>query len=151
MEIEKKYLTTKIPFDINKFSKTEIEQCYISTDPVIRIRKSDENYFLTFKGTGEISREEFETKITENQYKNLLKKSETKIISKTRYFIPIENGLTAETDIYYGELKGLITTEVEFKTQTDCDLFVAPSWFGKDISSDNRYKNSSLSHFGLPE
>ena len=84
MEIEKKYLTTKIPFDINKFSKTEIEQCYISTDPVIRIRKSDENYFLTFKGTGEISREEFETKITETQYKNLLKHHDIYLYHKYR-------------------------------------------------------------------
>ena len=151
MEIEKKYLTTNIPFDLDKFSKTEIQQCYISTDPVIRIRKSDENYFLTFKSSGEISREEFETLITKNQYENLLKKAETKIISKTRYFIPLDNGLTAETDIYYGELKGLITTEVEFKTQTDCNSFIAPKWFGKDISSDNRYKNSSLSRFGLPK
>ena len=114
MEIEKKYLTTNIPFDLDKFSKTEIQQSYISTDPVIRIRKSDENYFLTFKGSGEISREEFETLITKNQYENLLKKAETKVISKTRYFIPLNDGLTAETDIYYGELKGLITTEVEF-------------------------------------
>ena len=151
MEIEKKYLTTNIPFDLDKFSKTEIQQSYISTDPVIRIRKSDENYFLTFKGSGEISREEFETLITKNQYENLLKTAETKVISKTRYFIPLNDGLTAETDIYYGELKGLITTEVEFKTQTECDSFVAPSWFGKDISSDNRYKNSSLSRFGLPK
>ena len=138
MEIEKKYLTTNIPFDLDKFSKTEIQQCYISTDPVIRIRKSDENYFLTFKSSGEISREEFETLITKNQYENLLKKAETKIISKTRYFIPLDNGLTAETDIYYGELKGLITTEVEFKTQTDCNSFIPPEWLGKDISSDNR-------------
>ncbi len=151
MEIEKKYLTKSIPFDLNKFRKTEIEQCYISTDPVIRIRKSDDKYYLTFKGAGEISREEFETFITKNQYENLLKKAETKIISKTRYFIPLDNGLTAETDIYYGELKGLITTEVEFKTQADCSSFIAPEWFGKDISSDNRYKNSSLSRFGIPE
>ena len=60
MEIEKKFLTKQIPFDISKFPHTEIEQSYISTDPVIRIRKSGNSFILTVKGSGHISREEYE-------------------------------------------------------------------------------------------
>lgn len=151
MEIEKKYLTPTIPFDLTNFKKTDIEQCYISTDPVIRLRKTNDKYILTLKGKGEISRQEFEMDITKEQYTKLLKKSETNILSKTRYFIPLENNLTAEIDIYYGNFKGLITTEVEFTSENDANSFSAPEWFGKDISHDNRYKNSNLSKNGLPK
>lgn len=76
MEIEKKYLTPTIPFDLTNFKKTDIEQCYISTDPVIRLRKTNDKYILTLKGKGEISRQEFEMDITKEQYTKLLKKQQ---------------------------------------------------------------------------
>lgn len=151
MEIEKKYLTQKIPFDITKYNKTEISQCYISTSPTIRIRKSDDKYILTVKSKGSLAREEFELSITKLEYENLKTKSETPEVIKTRYKVPIENKLIAEVDIYHGKLKGLITTEVEFKTVEDAEKFVPPSWFGLDVSLDNRYKNTNLSLFGIPK
>ena len=151
MEIEKKFLTKQIPFDISKFPHTEIEQSYISTDPVIRIRKSGNSFILTVKGSGHISREEYEIPLNEKQYNNLAKKSDSDTILKTRYFIPLGCGLTAETDIYHGQLNGLITTEVEFKTSADAQSFAAPQWFGIDISLDSRYKNASLAINGLPK
>ena len=151
MEIEKKYYTEKIPFDLSKYKKNEISQCYISTDPTIRIRKSDDTYILTIKGNGNMSHEEYELEITEKQYTKLLLKSETPQVIKTRYYIPIENGLTAEVDIYHGFLEGLITTEVEFDTIEHMNSFKAPQWFGKDVSLDKRFKNTSLSINGIPQ
>ena len=151
MEIERKFLTKNIPFDITVFPKNEISQCYIALDPTIRLRKSNKKYFLTVKGKGSIAHEEFEMEISEKQYLNLLKKSDTENLIKTRYFIPIDGGLTAETDIYHGFLEGLITTEVEFESLDKAESFNPPEWFGKDISFDLRYKNSSLIINGMPE
>jgi len=151
MEIEKKYLTSFIPFSLDGFKKSELCQCYISTDPTIRIRQSDNKYILTIKGKGKISREEYELDITQKQYSHLLLKAETPQVVKTRYYIPLENGLTAETDIYHGFLDGLITTEVEFKNNEQMESFIAPEWFGKDVSTDKRYKNTSLSLYGIPK
>ena len=151
MEIEKKYLTENIPFSLDGFDKKEMSQCYISLSPTIRLRKEDNTYVLTVKSKGTVAREEFELEITEEEYNRLKLKSETPEVIKTRYYIPLENGLTAETDIYYGNLKGLITTEVEFKTIEDAENFTAPEWFGKDVTMDNRYKNTSLSIYGIPE
>jgi len=151
MEIEKKFLTEKIPFDIKKFPKKELRQCYISTSPTIRLRKEENTYFLTVKSKGKIVREEFELEITEEEYNRLKLKSETPEVIKTRYFVPVENNLTAEVDIYYGDLEGLMTTEVEFPSLEDADKFTAPDWFGKDVSSDNRYKNTNLSLYGIPK
>lgn len=151
MEIEKKYLTEKIPFDITAFPKNEISQCYISTSPTIRLRKSDESYILTIKGKGKLARQEFELDITKEQYDRLKLKAETPEVIKTRYKVPLENGLTAEIDIYYGALEGLITTEVEFSTVEEAEGFLPPKWFGKDVTFDSRYKNTSLSLYGIPK
>lgn len=151
MEIEKKYLTSSIPFSLNSFKSKKISQCYISTDPTIRIRQSDNQYILTIKGSGLICREEFELFLTNEQYKKLLLKSETPILQKTRYFVPIENNLTAEVDIYHGNLQGLITVEVEFKSIKSAECFIPPFWFGIEVSSDFRYTNSNLCIHGFPK
>ena len=34
--------------------------------------------------------------------------------------------------------------EVEFKSLEDANSFVAPTWFGKEITEDVRYKNDNL-------
>jgi len=151
MEIEKKYLVTSIPFSLDCFNSKEISQCYISIDPTIRIRQSDQTYVLTIKGSGLICREEFELLLTCEQYEKLLLKSETPILYKTRYFVPIENNLTAEVDIYHMNLQGLITIEVEFESIQAAETFIPPFWFGTDVSHDFRYTNSNICLRGIPK
>lgn len=150
MEIERKFLCGKLPFSLAEFPHKQLSQCYISTNPVIRIRKNDTQFFLTIKGTGELCRQEFELELTQEQYNHLNKKCETSVISKKRYYIPLNTTATAELDIYENQLEGLITIEVEFITMEEAQLFIPPVWFGKEVTFDNRYKNSSLSQFGIP-
>lgn len=151
MEIERKFIAGEILFDLTNFKCLNIEQSYISTNPTIRLRKSNENFILTVKGSGGICREEFELNITEKQYLHLLNKIETPILTKKRYLVPIENNLTAEIDVYSGNLDGLKTIEVEFKSLEFAESFVPPYWFGKDVSLDARYKNTKLSQYGIPK
>lgn len=66
------------------------------------------------------------------------------MIEKTRVFVPIEQGYTAELDIYHGFLEGLLTVEVEFPSEEAALEFIPPIWFGEDITSDKRFKNKSL-------
>lgn len=150
MEIEKKFLTKKIPFNLDSFSCLSIAQSYISFSPTIRIRKSNSDFYLTVKGVGHECREELELSISAEEYTSLQKKTEGVQVIKKRYLIPIDNGLTAEFDIYEGNLSGLFTTEVEFKTKECANNFIPPIWFGRDISNDSRYKNTALSKYGLP-
>ena len=49
MEIERKYLITHIPFDIAGYPFHQIEQAYLSTAPVVRVRQEDDTYYLTYK------------------------------------------------------------------------------------------------------
>lgn len=157
METERKFLVASLPGDLKNYAKKELEQTYISTDPTIRLRKSDDDLILTVKGKGSLSREEFELPLSPRQYASLLKKAETPSVSKTRYLIPLEGGLydncglTAELDVYHGVLEGLLTVEVEFESLEDALSFAPPEWFGRDVSEDNRYKNTALALYGIPE
>lgn len=151
MEIERKFLTKQVPFALETYPKTEISQCYISTDPTIRLRQSGQNYILTVKGSGAMAKEEFELPISQEAYIRLLAKAETPAVEKIRYFIPLEHGLTAEVDVYGGKLSGLMTTEVEFESLAQAQAFVPPEWFGEDVTMDHRYKNTSLSMYGIPQ
>ena len=151
MEIDRKFLIHTLPKDLETYPRKEIAQGYICTDPVVRIRRLGDSYILTCKSKGLMAREEFELPLSKEAFEHLKPKTDGIFIEKTRYFIPLENSLTAELDIYNGSLSGLFTVEVEFESLEEAESFTPPEWFGKDVSEDNRYKNSSLYIKGLPE
>lgn len=147
MEIERKFLVKKedIPTDINNYPHNELEQAYIITDPVLRIRKKDDSYILTYKGQGLMKREEVEFPLTKEVYKKLLTKTEGNIITKTRYKIPEKNELTIELDIFSGLFEGLYLAEVEFPNEESAITYVPPVWFEKEVTNETTYHNSTLS------
>ena len=49
MEIEKKFQVKILPENLEEFPKKEIEQGYLCVNPVVRIRKSNERFILTYK------------------------------------------------------------------------------------------------------
>lgn len=150
MEIERKFLVKELP-TLTQYTHKEIVQGYIATDPVVRIRQMGDTFCLCMKSGGHMIREEFELNITKEQFDNLWKKVEYSAIEKTRYFIPLDYHLTAELDVYKGHLDGLLTVEVEFSSPVSASHFIPPSWFGEDITHDNRYKNNHLSMYGAPK
>lgn len=150
MEIERKFLVNSLPI-LENYQGKLVKQGYISTDPVIRIRKMEDLYTLTVKSKGHLIREEFELDLTPEQFDDLWKKVDDAYVSKTRYFIPLDPDHIAELDIYYEDLKTLVTVEVEFNSTKDAERFIAPEWFGKDVTHDSRYKNNHLAVYGLPK
>ena len=50
MEIERKFLVKTLPEGLDSYKCKHIEQGYLNTNPDVRIRKSDEDYILTYKG-----------------------------------------------------------------------------------------------------
>ena len=146
MEIERKFLPTKLPDDLEKYPHHVIEQAYLNTSPVIRIRKQDDEYILTYKGGGMMARTEYNLPLNKESYEHLLKKADGNIISKVRYRIPINDGsLTAELDIFKGKFDGMTLVEVEFSSVEQADGFQKPDWFGEDVTYDRIYHNSYLS------
>jgi len=67
------------------------------------------------------------------------------IITKTRYVIPIENGLFVELDIFEGDLAPLVLAEIEFPDEAFAKAYQAPSWLKEDVTYSSEYHNSTLS------
>lgn len=148
MEIEKKFLINALP-NLSKYAYHKISQAYLNTDPVVRIRKQDNDYYLTYKGKGMMAREEYNLPLNATSYEHLAKKADGNVISKTRYLIPLNNGLTAELDIFDAPFEWLQMVEVEFESIEQANLFTPPEWFGKEVTNDHHYHNSYLSQVKL--
>ena len=48
MEIERKYLVSGIPDNIDSYPCRIIEQGYLNTSPVVRVRRDNNDYYLTY-------------------------------------------------------------------------------------------------------
>ena len=91
MEIERKFTLKQLPADLESYPSHHIEQAYLCTSPVVRIRKQDNQYILTYKGSGMMTREEYNLPLTEEAYYHLREKADGNIISKQIYNIPLKN------------------------------------------------------------
>ena len=146
MEIERKYLISTPPEDYRSYPYRWIEQAYLCTDPVVRIRRDDGRYYLTYKSKGLLVREEYNLPLTEDAYFHLLQKADGIVLQKRRYLIPIDGtGLTIELDIFEGQYEGLMLAEVEFPSEEEANAFTPPAWFGEDVTFSGKYHNSNLS------
>ena len=145
MEIERKYLINKLPDNINEYPFHIIEQAYLCTNPVVRVRRQDEEYILTYKGDGLLAREEYNLPLNKEAYEHLLTKADGNVISKKRYLIPLNDHLTIELDQFYKPMNDLLLSEVEFPSLEEANTFVPPEWFGEDVTFDTAYHNSTMS------
>lgn len=147
MEIERKFLIDmkQLPFRPEDFPCRHIEQGYLCTEPVVRIRRDNEKYFLTYKSKGLMVREEYNLPLTQEAYEHLISKADGRIICKKRYVIPMEDSLNLELDIFEGDLAPLVLAEIEFPDEETAQSYEAPDWLGEDVTYSARYHNSSLS------
>lgn len=170
IEIERKYLLKRLPENLDDYPVKIIEQGYLNTEPVVRVRRANDKYILTIKGRGLMARTEYNIELDEDSYNHLIKKSDGNIISKKRYIIPLENPcfgeksdiqgssdsqpdssahisapLTIELDVFEPPFAPLIMAEVEFPDIETANAFVAPEWFGEEVTNDFHYHNSYMS------
>lgn len=151
MEIEKKYLLKELP-SLEKYAFHKIEQAYLCTNPVVRVRREDEKYYMTYKGQGMMAREEYNLPLNQEAFEHLSAKADGNVIRKTRYLIPLgQEGLVAEVDVFEPPFAPLILAEVEFSSREQAESFVPPSWFGEDVTFDGRYHNSYMSRCNCSE
>ena len=145
MEIERKYLIKKLPENLAEFEHHLIEQGYLCTEPVVRIRRQDDDYILTYKSKGLMVREEYNLPLTRDAYFHLKEKVDGLLISKTRYILPLDPPLKIELDVFHEEYDGLFMAEVEFPSEEAAEAYIPPTWFGKDVTWSSEYHNSTLS------
>ncbi|HKM35477.1 MAG TPA: CYTH domain-containing protein [Lachnospiraceae bacterium] len=159
MEIERKFTIKKLPVNLEQYPFHIIEQAYLNTDPVLRIRRQDDDFYITYKGHGMMAREEYNLPLNEKSYYHLRSKADGNIISKKRYLIPLDNprfstdgaeppegySLTIELDIFDPPFAPLLLAEVEFGSKNAAETFLPPDWFLDDVTYDPAYHNSYLS------
>ena len=151
MEIERKFLIPKenLPTDLASYPCHRIEQGYLCTSPVVRIRRQDDEYFLTYKSKGLMSREEYNLPLTKESYEHMRPKADGILISKTRYLIHEKDELIIELDVFDAPYEGLYLAEVEFSSEEQALSYNPPVWFGEDVTNSGKYHNSHLSQGNL--
>lgn len=159
MEIERKFLLKQIPENLDSYPYHLIEQAYLCTDPVVRVRRQDDEYYMTYKGSGLMSREEYNLPLNKEAYTHLLPKADGNVISKKRYLIPLseeeinaeclsflaDTSLIIELDEFAPPFAPLLLAEVEFPNEESANAFQMPDWFLEDVTQDIRYHNSYMS------
>lgn len=147
MEIERKFTIRQLPENLQEYPCRLIEQGYLSTEPVVRVRRDGDEYYMTYKGGGMMAREEYNLPLTADAYEHLIRKSDGIVIRKRRYVIPIpdERNLKIELDLFEGVYDGLIIAEVEFPDLETAQAYQPEDWFLEDVTNDPRYHNSFLS------
>ena len=151
MEIERKFLIRSLPDDYRDFPFHQIEQAYLCIEPVVRVRQEDDSYYLTYKGKGLMSREEYNLPLTRQSYEHLRSKADGLILTKRRYLLPLPGypDLTVELDLFSGACNGLVLAEVEFPSEEAARRFDPPGWFGEEVTFSGQYQNSRLSQTGI--
>lgn len=146
MEIERKYLVSAPPEDYLSWDCRSIEQAYLCTVPVVRVRRDGDKYYMTYKSKGLLAREEYNLPLNEAAYHHLISKADGIILTKKRYKRQLEgSALQVELDVFSGTYEGLMLAEVEFSSVEEAEAFIPPSWFGRDVTFSGEYQNSRLS------
>jgi CYTH domain-containing protein len=152
-EIERKFLVTERPSDLDEHPADPVEQGYlaIGDDGVeVRLRRRARRTLLTVKSGPGLVRVEEEMPIEERRFETLWPLTEGRRVVKTRYLVPLDPGLTVELDVYAGDLEGLLTAEIEFPSEAASRNFAPPPWLGREITGDDRYANQVLALRGRP-
>lgn len=160
-EIERKWLidVSKLPQSLDSYPNKRLVAGYFlgENKEKVRIRQEGDKYFKVMKGhptDGGMVRDVGlgDIEITKEEFERLWPLTEGKRLSKMRYFIPMDDGLVAELDVY-DDFKnaGFYTIEVEFATTEDGKKFVPPEWFGREVTSQEEYSNRHLASKGIPK
>lgn len=157
LEIERKF---EIDFSKNgkvikeimyKYTKLKlmIDQSYISLNPEIRLRNTNNELFeLTKKekhGDSAISRVEKNVSIDKEFYDMLFAGTNGRFFQKTRHVIEMDHG--DKPHVFYLDIfaKGQDPViEVEFESESEANAFVPPEWFGKEMFGPSVNKKLAL-------
>lgn len=157
-EIERKFLLIHAPnFSLyeNLGRVSSIRQGYVSKHDkgVVRIRQDNDDFIITVKGTGVLSREEHEINILFPMAELLFSMCIGSVIHKTRHRIN-HDGLVYEVDIFEGNLSGLVLLEIEFSSEEEARAYT-PSLLQeliiREVTTEKCYANLRLALDGLPD
>lgn len=116
----------------------------------MRVRQRADRFWVTFKSREELASggvAEYESEVPSTLAASFLARVDVRL-SKTRYELPLNNGLTLEVDLF-DDLDGLAMAEVEIPT-LDTVLPALPPWVGAEVTGQSAYFNRNLAEHGRP-
>lgn len=148
-EIERKFLVKGDGWRRRVTSSTHIVQGYLARGrkATVRVRiKDGKTATLTIKSReAGASRSEFEYNISLKDARALLMLGGSGRIEKTRHTVP-QGKLVWEIDVFAQREDNLVLAEIELPNETE--TVKLPAWIGEEVTSDPRYRNSSLADSG---
>lgn len=152
LEIERKFLITKIPFDVSSFPHHEIMQGYYFNEweKVVRLRKKWNQCYQTIKSWAWLIRDQEEESISQSIFEEERNNVEDRRLEKTRYQIPYE-WKTIELDIYKWRLAWLVVAEIEFTSEQEANAFTAPARLGQELTGMPEAENAYLAKYGIAD
>lgn len=146
LEIERKFLVDGFPNGLELLSEVYIEQGYVSFEPEVRIRKAvvrdsgKEEYYLTIKGDGDLTRCEIETEIAPAFYEETAKFLGGNVVRKDYKKYRLGSHELEVSHVDAGTEWEFFYAEIEFPTEEDANTFVLPDFLGREITYDDAYK-----------
>ena len=166
MEIERKFIVSEPPENLQDYPYHEIEQGYLCMDPVIRIRRMDKQYFLTFKSRGLLSRTECEFPLDKKAYEHqqaILTEEWTNRSADCQVKTPYEALILAsivEREVGRSEDRAIVAgifsnrLRIKMPLQTDPSVIYGEGeTFGGDIKREHLRKDTPYNTYrfvGLP-
>lgn len=149
-ETERKFLVVG-EFKSLSYNATRIQQGYISSSNgrTVRVRIRGDKGYLTIKGPSGLAgltRYEFDTEISLDDARDLMRICEPGIIDKTRFLVKSPDGRHIwEIDEFYGDNEGLVLAEIELSREDED--FDKPEFIGREVTGDRRFYNSHMRNY----
>lgn len=145
LEIERKFLVADDSWKNAAIGNVKIRDGLIASTngQKVRVRISDSAAMVVLKSRKSgLSRSEYEYPIPLSDAEDIMRTMCTgHILDKTRYFVA-HRGETWSVDVYSGLLEGIVIAEIELaRPDQNVDL---PSWIGREITADSRYRKINL-------
>ena len=143
MEIERKFLISGFPEGLPLLGEAVLEQGYLCTDPVVRIRSKEQDgrttYRLCFKGEGRLVRQETELDLTAEQFAELQNLLRAPMVRKDFRVYALPGGERLECSLVDG---AFFYAEVEFPTVEAAHAFAPPAFLGREVTEEEGFSMS---------
>lgn len=139
-ELEIQYLAKSIPSGLEISNSIEILDIFIPKEanhPCLRIRKYGDKYEFTKKVPVDLEKGHFDEQtvdMTKEEFE-ALKNTDGRVLHKIRFYYDYK-GQRTEINVYQGDLKGLVTVDVEFDCHEDLQNFEMPDFCLVDATQD---------------
>jgi CYTH domain-containing protein len=155
VELERRWLCQRIPHE-SVVDISEIVDIYIGES---QVRLREETFRsgapamrrLTRKvGVNATMRLMTSIYLPEHEYAVLARALTGQTLRKRRHRLPQEAGVSLLIDEFAGPLAGLLIAEAEFDSRGTLERYVPPGYFGREVTSDDRYSGGNLAWLGKP-